>query len=82
MTAYRFALWIALGTSAFAGCRACSSPYDYSSPVSDCVCGTGGCGRAGSNMQGHGGSPEDVVYENEHPIYETEHPQMMPMPAN
>ena len=82
MTVYRFALLFALGTSTLAGCRACSSCYDYSPPVSDCVCGTGGHGRAGSNIHGSYCSPDNVVYEDEQPIYEDEQPQMMPMYEN
>lgn len=84
MTVYRIAMWLAIGTSSLAGCRACSTPYDYAPPVADCACGTCGHGRAGSNITGsycngdqcgaHGG---EVIYEGGQTLGHG----MMPTPA-
>jgi hypothetical protein len=40
-----------------AGCRSCSSCYDYSPPVADCDCNTTWTQRAGSASGGYVASP-------------------------
>ncbi|MEX2168022.1 MAG: hypothetical protein WD851_01815 [Pirellulales bacterium] len=67
MTFLRFAVLLILGTSALVGCRACGTCYDYSPPVSDCVCGTCGSGRAGSNISGGMVAAGEVIYEETPP---------------
>jgi hypothetical protein len=80
MTVYRFAMWLAIGASSLAGCRACSTCYDYAPPVADCACGTCGHGRAGSAFAGGG-----VVENGGEVIYEEGQSQdngVTPTPAN
>jgi hypothetical protein len=56
-----------LGISPLVGCRACSTGYDYSSPVADSVCGTDGHSRAGSILSGGACVSGNVVYEGSIP---------------
>lgn len=75
MIALRLACLFLLGISTLIGCRACGTCYDYSPPVSDCVCGTCGNGRAGSIISG--GMP---IVEGE-VVYEESQPSATPAPA-
>lgn len=49
------------------GCRACGSPYDYSSPVANCQCDSCGCnsvGRSGSASPAMSYAGPDKAPEN------------------
>lgn len=74
MTFLRFTLVLILGASTLIGCRACGTCYDYSPPVADCVCGTCGDGRAGSNFSGGMVASGEVVYDESQPQAEPAEP--------